>query len=251
MKWAFQIERTTLDHRNLCDLIGSIGFQSVDIPGQELVFWSEILDTCTNADEVWNEAKRLRELISEVTEIDPNIVLGPVLDLSSSKPKKYQFLEVESGIIATASCSAKLTVSPPAGLSAEQLIEWSNRRAEKEYQARLDSQRAKLVPAFFEPRAAKLLKLLKQGSHTGESLYKIYELAEGHPSHRRDFHEQFGITESEFKRFADIVHNPVVSGELARHAYEDEPKTSNPMSFSEAQTFVISIAKRWLASLRD
>jgi len=251
MKWAFQIERTTLDHRNLYDLLGSIGYQPADVPGLELVFWSRRLDSCTNADEVWEEAKRLRELVSEVTEIDPKMVLGPVLDLSSSKPKRYQFLEAKSGIIATASCSGTLTVSPPVGLSAEQLAEWNNRRAEREYQARLEVQRAKLVPAFREPRAVKVLKLLNQGSHTGESLYKIYELAEEHPSHRRDFHERFGITESEFRRFTDTVHNPVVSGELARHAYEDEPKTSNPMSFSEAQTFVFGIAKRWLASLSD
>ena len=251
MKWAFQIERTTLDPRNLYDLLGSIGYQLADVPGHELVFWSKNLDACTNASEVWEEAKRLRELVSEVTEIDPEMVLGPVLDLSSSEPKPYQFLEVQSGIIVTASCSATVTVSPPAGLSAEQLIEWNNRRSEHEYQARLEAQLAKLEPAFREPRAVKLLKLLKRSAHTGESLYKIYELAEGHPSRRKDFHEQFGIAEAEFRRFTDAVHNPVVSGELARHAYEDEPKTSNPMSFAEAQSFVFGIAKRWLASLRD
>lgn len=251
MKWAFQIERTTLDPRNLCDLLGCIGYQPADVPGHELVFWSKTLESCTNAGEVWEEAKRLRELVSEVTEIDPELVLGPVLDLSSGEPKRCLFLEVESGIIATASCSATLTVFPPVGLSEEQLVEWNNRRAEQEYQARLEAQRAKLEPAFREPRAVKVLKLLKRGTHTGESLYKIYELAEGHPSLRKDFHERFRIVEAEFRRFTDAVHNPVVSGELARHAYEDKPKTSNPMSFSEAQSFVFGIAKRWLASLRD
>jgi len=249
MKWAFQIERTTLDPRNLHDLLGSIGYQPADVPGHELVFWSKKLDACTNAGEVWEKAKRLRELVSEVTEIDPEMVLGPVLDLSSSEPKRCLFLE--AGITVTASCSATVTVSPPAGLSAAQLVEWNNRRSEQEYQARLEAQRAKLEPAFREPRAVKLLKLLKRSAHTGESLYKIYELAEGHPSRRKDFHEQFGIAEAEFRRFTDAVHNPVVSGELARHAYEDEPKTSNPMSFAEAQPFVFGIAKRWLASLRD
>ena len=94
----------------------------------------------------------------------------------------------------------------------------------------LEAQRAKLEPAFREPRAVKLLQLLKRDSHTGESLYKILdELAEGHPSHRKEFHERFGIPEVEFRRFTDAVHNPVVSGELARHAYEDKPKTANLM----------------------
>jgi len=251
MKWAFQIERTTLEPRNLSDLLCSIGYQRIDIPGLELVFWSERIDNCESANEVWEEAKRLRELLSDVTEIDPELVLGPVLDLSSGEAKRHHFLEIESGIIATTSMSATLTVSPQEGLSEEELVEWNNRWAEQEYQTRLERQRAKLEPAFREPRAAKVLKLLKLDTHTGESLYKIYELAEGHPSCRRDFQNQFGISETEFKRFTDAVHNPIVSGDLARHAYEDKPKTTNPMTFAEAKSFVFNIANRWLASLRS
>jgi hypothetical protein len=114
-----------------------------------------------------------------------------------------------------------------------------------------EAQRAKLVPAFREPRAIKLLQLLNRDSHTGESLNKIYELAEGHPSRRKEFDEHFGISEVEFRRFADAVHNPVVSGELARHAYEDKPKTVNPMSIAEAESFAMEIARRWLSSLSD
>jgi len=74
-------------------------------------------------------------------------------------------------------------------------------------------------------------------------------LAEGHPSQRKTFQSQFGISDVEFKRFSDVVHNPVVSGSLARHAYEDKPKTPNPMSMVEAKTFVVGLAMRWLASL--
>ncbi len=251
MKWAFQIEQTTLDSRNLCDLLNSIGYQVVDIPGYELVFWSEILESCLNPNEVWEEAKRIRYLISTVTEIDPGIILGPVLDLSTSEIKRCYFAEVQSSFSATASISAKFTVTPPDGLSEEELAKRNARREEKLYQSKLDAQRAKLVPAFKNPRAVKILKLLKLPTHNGESLYKIYELAEGHPSHRSTFQAQFNIDKNEFKRFKDAVHNPVVSGDLARHAYEDKPKTSNPMSFAEAQSFVLKIAKCWLASLFD
>ena len=74
-------------------------------------------------------------------------------------------------------------------------------------------------------------------------MYKIYELVEGHPSRRKEFHERFGISKLEFQRFSDAVHNPVVSGELARHAYEDKPKTDNPMTIAEAKSFVVGIAK--------
>ncbi len=251
MKWAFQIERTTLDRRNLLDLLDSIGYQPADVPGLDLAFWSKTLETCVNAGEVWEEAKRIRDLVSEVTEIDPEFVLGPVIDLSLGEPKRHHFLEVKSGIIVTTGLDAILTVSPPDNLSAEQLIEYNRRRAEQEYKAKLEAQRAKLEPAFREPRAVKVLQLLKRDSHNGESLYKIYELVEGHPSRRKEFHERFGISKVEFQRFSDAVHNPVVSGELARHAYEDKPKTDNPMTISEAKSFVVGIAKHWLASLRN
>lgn len=250
MKWAFQIERTTLDRQNLCDLLDSIGYQPTDIHGLDLTFWSKTLEACVKADEVWEQLKRIRDLFTKVTQIDPELVLGPVIDLSSGEPKRHHFLEVESGIMVMTSLDAILTVSSPDDLSAEELTEWNRRRAEREYQEKLEAQRAKLVPAFREPRAVKLLQLLKQNSHTGESLYKIYELAEGHPSRRKEFQARFGISEIEFRRFADAVHNPVVSGELARHAYEDKPKTANPMSITEAKSFVVDIACHWLASLR-
>lgn len=252
MKWAFQIERTTLDRRNLLDLLDSIGYQPADVPGLDSAFWSKTLEACVNAGEVWEEVKRIRDLVSEVTEIDPEFILGPVIDLSLREPKRHHFLEIKSGIIVTTGIDAiLLTESPPVNLSEEQLAEWNRRKDEQEYQDKLEAQRAKLVPAFREPRAVKLLQLLKRDSHTGESLYKIYELAEGHPSRRKEFHEHFGISEVEFRRFADTVHNPVVSGELARHAYEDKPKTVNPMSIVEAESFVVGIARRWLSSLRD
>jgi len=249
IKWAFQIERTGLGQRNLIDLLNGIGFQEVDVPGLDLAFWSKTFENCGNASEVWDEAKKVRDLLSEVTEIDPELIMGPVIDLSSGKPKRHIFVEAKSGIITMTSFDATLTVSPPDNLTEEQLIEYNKRRAEKEYQIKLEAQRAKLEPAFREPRAAKLLQLLKLDSHTGESLYKIYELAEGHPSNRKIFLKQFGISEDDFKRFSDAVHNPVVSGDLARHAYEDQPKTDNPMTIAEAKSFVMEIAKRWLASL--
>jgi hypothetical protein len=251
MKWAFQIERTILNRRNLLDLLASIGYQPADIPGLDLAFWSKTLEACVNAGEVWKEVKRIRDLVSEVTEIDPEFVLGPVIDLSLGEPKRHHFLEIKSGIMVTTGLDAIVTVSPPDDLSEEQLAEWNRRRTDQEYQDKLEAQRAKLVPAFREPRAVKLLQLLKRDSHTGESLYKIYELAEGHPSRRKEFQEHFGISAVEFRRFADTIHNPVVSGELARHAYEDRPKTVNPMSIAEAESFVVGIASRWLSSLRD
>lgn len=250
MKWAFQIEHTSLDPRNLSDLLSGIGFNPADTPGLDCVFCSPCLENCKSASEVWEEAINIRYLLRDVTEIDPELVLGPVIDLSSGSPRKHHFLEVRSGLSVTANLDVILTVSPPENLSDEELAEYHRQGAEQEYQAKLEQQKAKLYAAFREPRASKLLNLLKLNAHTGETLYKMYELAEGHPSQRKKFQAELGISEVDFRRFSDAVHNPVVSGDLARHAYEDKPKTDNPMTIGEARTFVMDIARRWLMSLR-
>ncbi|MBK1673767.1 hypothetical protein CKO35_10710 [Ectothiorhodospira shaposhnikovii] len=250
MRWAFEVERTGLERRNLIDLVESLGYKAVEVPGHQIVFRSDSMEAYSTPGEVWEQAKCLRELMVSVTEIDKEFAIGAVLDMSSEPPKRNIFLEVEPIIMKVTMGSPTLTVLPPLGLSEDQLAEWTKHKAEQEYQSTLEAQKAKLVPAFREPRAAKLLQLLKQKSHTGESLYKIYELAEGHPSQRKTFQNQFGISDVDFKRFADAVHNPVVSGSLARHAYEDTPKTPNPMSMREAQSFAVGLAMRWLASVR-
>jgi len=122
-----------LDRRNLTDLLTGIGFQPADAPGLDLAFWSKTIEACENASEVWEEAKKIRDLFSKVTEIDPELILGPIIDLSSGKPKRHHFLEAKSGIIVTTGLDAILTVSPPDNLSEEQLIEFNRRRAEQEY----------------------------------------------------------------------------------------------------------------------
>lgn len=102
----------------------------------------------------------------------------------------------------------------------------------------------------FESRGHRRSWNYSNANPTAETLYKIYELVEGHPRKRKQFQAQFGVPKDEFDRFADAVHNPVVSGDLARHAYDYQPQTKNPMTIHEAEQFVVDLAKRWLASVR-
>ena len=94
-----------------------------------------------------------------------------------------------------------------------------------------------------------MLELLSIENPSGETIYKIYELAEG-KSNRDAFHTKFGISEDQFNRFRDAVHNPTVTGDWARHARKDSPKTTNPMSKCEAVDFVRQIAVKWLEYVR-
>jgi hypothetical protein len=249
MKWAVEIQKTGLEHRNLVDLLHSLGFQLID--GIKFkAMYSPHFDELKFADEVWAEAKEIRAAFTGPAAIDSEFVLGAVIEFSAEEQKRHVFIEPKPIHLKMTVGSATLTVSPPSDLSSEELKEWEDRRAEQEYQSKLERQKEKLVPVFLEPRASKVLELLSKEIQTGETLYKIYEIMEFHPSNRKNFHNEFDISTDEFIRFKDAVHNPLVSGDLARHAYEDAPKSDKPMTIREAEIFIQALAKKWMTSIR-
>lgn len=249
MKWAVEIQLTALERRNLHDLLAGLGFHLID-GVQFQAFWSQQMDRCKTATEAFEMAKRVRSAFSGPAQTDPKFELGAVIDYSSSPPGRHRFLEAQPGVFKTRFGNATLTVGPPAGLSPDELEAWRKKREEQEYLSRLETQRSRLEPAYLEPRAVKVLEYLAVNNPSAEVLYKIYELVEEHPSKRMAVHAQFSISGNDFNRFKDSVHNPTVSGDWARHAYHDTPRTTNPMSKSEAEGFVRGIAERWLKHIR-
>jgi len=249
MRWAIEIQRTTLERRNLEDLLAGLGYRLFDA-GPFLAFTSQEIDQCRNAAEAFNLAKRLKAALTGPAQIDPDFSLGSVIDDTGSTSTRHTFLAVQPGSFTVTGSTASLTIGPPVGLSADALKAWLRDRTEQKYQSRLEAQRSRLEPAYLEPRAAKVLQYLADPSPTAEVLYKIYELIEEHPSKRAVFHIQFALPANDFKRFQDSVHNPSVSGDWARHAYHNTPRTNNPMSRNEAESFVRGLAARWLGQLR-
>lgn len=248
MKWAVEIQKTGLDRRNLSDLLDGLGFKLVE--GIEYPALTSLeFDVCTTASEVFEKAKAVRAAF-EVAQIDPVFTLGSVIDYSNDPARRSAFLEVQSCVMTMSAGTPILSVSPSKELSPAELERWKADYGEQQYQAKLERQRSKLEPAFFNEKAAKAIKLLSVDNPSAETIYKIYELAEGHPNNRSHFHRQFGISPTQFDRFRDAVHNASVHGDWARHATHDPPRTLNPMSKSEAETFVREISARWLETLR-
>ncbi|MDZ4102930.1 MAG: hypothetical protein U1E12_14750 [Hydrogenophaga sp.] len=246
MRWAIEIQNTQLDSRNLADLLGGLGCV-LALEAPHAAFSSSDIDQCSNAEEAYEIAKRVRDAFVGPAGIDKAFRLGSVIDYSIEPARRHAFLEVQAGMYAMSSIEATLTVGPPQGLTADQLKKWAEERLETEYQAKLDEQLSKLEPAFFSPRAAKVLELLSIRSPTGEILFKIYELMKAGRSNREAFGQQFGISDAEYKRFSEAVHKDSVSGDWARHAHGDPPAMGvDPMSKSEAEAFVRRIARMWL-----
>lgn len=250
MRWAIEIQKTSLEERNLADLLQGLGFELAQ--GIEYIaLASQTIDDCAKAADAFEIAKSVRAAFKGPAKIDSEFLLGSVIDFSTNPPRRHTFLEVDSCVMTMTSGTATLTISPPSGLSPGELDRWKADYEERQYQARLERQRSRLEPAYKNPRAAKLLELLSIENPSAEIVYKIYELAEGHPDDRVEFRERFDIARDEFDRFRDAVHNPSVSGDWARHAYHEEPRTANPMTKGEADAFVRNIAAKWLNSLRD
>jgi hypothetical protein len=178
-------------------------------------------------------AKQLRTAMIGPAAIDADFQLGRVLEFSSDPPKRHVLIEGKPAVCRVSAGRGKVTIGPPCGLSEVELEAWQEQQDEGEYQKVLEHQRAMLEPAYRNENAAKMLRLLYESEHTGATLYKLYEIAEGHPNNREKFHAQFGISRDEFKRFKDAVHNPAVTGDWARHAYHDTPSSDNPMTRSE------------------
>ena len=249
MKWAVEIQRTSLEKRNLSDLLLGLGFNLVE--GIEYpAIWSPGIDESLTATVVFEKAKAVRAAFNGPAQIDLEFALGSVIDYSTNPPRRHAFLEAEPCTMRLSVSSVTLTMSPPKSMSLTELERWTLDYEERQYQAKLERQRSMLEPAYFSADAAKVMELLSVEAPSGEIVYKIYELAEGHPDNRVKFQQQFGISRDQFARFRDAVHNPAATGDWARHAYHREPQTSNPMTKSEAEDFVRDISSKWLESLR-
>jgi hypothetical protein len=247
--WGVEVQRTSLDRRNLHDLLLGLGFSLHD--GEHFPeLCSQDMHQCNTAADVFELAKRARAAFAGPAQVDPDFALGSVVDYRTSPPKRSTFLEVQSCVMTSKVGTPTVTVGPPAGLTPEKLEAWKKGQAELAYRAKLEAQRARLEPAYREQRAVKLLEYMAIDGPSAEVLYKMYELVEEHPKRRAAVHAQFGITKSDFMRFQDAVHNPTVSGDWARHAYHDTPRTPDPMTKSEAESFVRAIAAQWLKQLR-
>jgi hypothetical protein len=82
MKWAVEIQKTGLEHRNLVDLLQGLGFDLVEGVDFEAMY-SPSFDDLETAPEVWEQAKKVRDAFVGPTSIDSEFTLGSVIDYST------------------------------------------------------------------------------------------------------------------------------------------------------------------------
>lgn len=250
MRWAIEVLRTQLERRNLADLLSRLGFTTVD-KTPHIAFTSAAIDRCSTAGEVIEIGRRVRDRFTGPAKIDPDFQLGAVVDCSVEPQQRHYFLEIQEAIhLHSTFHAATLTLNAKSDLTEEQRRSWETERIEAEYQQKLTAQLSRLEPAYFNPKAEKVLELLAVEKPTGTVLLKIYELMRGPSSNREAFGRQFNITNEEYRRFGAVVNHDSESGDWARHAHGEPSTTPNPMSKSEAEAFVRRIAADWLRHVR-
>lgn len=246
MKWAIEIQFTTLDHENLADLLNHLQFTLIKSDNVLLVTSAQ-LDLYNSANEVFDCAKKLRSTFTGASQIDHKFEIGRIFEYPG--PRRHVIIELKPSHQKTEGKQIEITVSPPVGLSDQEYEEWQKKKNAEAYQSKLEQQLSKLIPAHKCERAEKMLELLILPNPTAETIFKIYEIAEERWD-KAKFHELFEINWHDFKRFSDAVHNASVSGDWARHATLEKARTENPMTRHEAETFVRSIAAKWLNYIR-
>lgn len=251
MNWAVAIQSTGLEERNLGDILQALGYRMTNGP-EGLVFSSDDMARCTAAADVFELAKKVRSVFRGPANIDDKFQLGGVVDFSESPPTRHVFLEPASCVCLATGLSAFITIGPPQGLDEEELAAWNRDQEERNYRAQLQRQLERALPTYRYENASLVLEFLNCREQTGETLFKAFELMVGDADNERvkkRFLASFRISEDEFRRFSDTVHNRTVSGNWARHATMRQPKTGQPMTKAEAEAFVRSLADKWLKSL--
>ena len=131
MKWAIEIQKTSLEKRNLSDLLSGLGFELIE--GIEYpALASPEIEACLTPADAFEKAKSVREAFKGPAQIDPEFVLGSVIDYSTTPPRRHAFLEVEPCVIKMTMGTPTITISPPKGLSATELEQWQAEHDERQ-----------------------------------------------------------------------------------------------------------------------
>ena len=240
-----EIRNSDLEKINIKNLLSELRFTLLDTENG-IAFTSDELNEYDTLKEVFRVAKKLRAALTGPSMVDPNFILGDVIEVDTSPQRHHKIIELLPGKYEISGETIGLKVSPPKGLSIDQKKIWKITNKEKKDNDKFKRQRTRFLASYFNPKADEIMDLCDRKSLTGTDVYKLYELMEGEPSNRVNFHSDFGIEKEQFKRFKDAVHNRKVTGNWARHAKEEEPKSENPMTKKEAIKFIKDLGERWL-----
>ena len=237
MKWMVEITDISTDQRLLSDILKGL---KVELYTEDNITYlvSDQFDVESTSAEVWKIAKKMRDVINEISESTLGFKLGKLHEQKEDGSRNQHVFA--SGSLSTGSMSINSTVDITGEISEEERARSEAEHQDYQYQKKL-APLVRLVSACFrDERCLKVYRLLKQELDWG-SLYNIYELIKADLG-KRNLHSL--ASNPDWKRFKHSANHPV-SGGTPRHAASTTKPPSNPMPLEEAQDFISKAADSW------
>jgi hypothetical protein len=243
MRWLVEITDIIGDERLLADLLETLEI-TLYLEENRTYLTGNPFESLSTSTEVWEEAKRIFEVVSEVT----GDLLGQIIRCKIG----YLYEQHEDGsrgsyvfcsmslAVATPSVCGVVVVTSTSEISEEERTKLEAERLEREYQEKLDRVSPRIKSAYLDGRALKVHRFLQQ-ELTPVSMYHIYELI------RDDVGEKLNslASQKEWTRFTRSVNHQKVFGDAARHMTSKKEPPAKPMSLEEARSFILRAADLW------
>jgi hypothetical protein len=97
-----------------------------------------------------------------------------------------------------------------------------------------------------DDNVAKVLRLMGKGAIDWVGLYRIYDVIEHDVGGIPNIVSNGWTSRNQIERFRHTANSVGAIGDLARHGVERTMPPPNPMSFSEAESFINTIIHNWL-----
>lgn len=247
MRWLVEIVDVVADERLFADVLAGLDTFLYQEDNRTYLV-SNKFDLLSASSEVWELAGRVRDVVSEVSEIFPDANIS--FDLSNvvyeqkDDGSRRRTHYVPAGSMFAIGLSIAFEVTEAIVLqkdtSEEERARLDAEHKERQYQEKLNRVRYRLLPVFHDERALKVHHLLQQELTPGV-MYKIHELIQD------DLGEKLNslASHNQWKRFTRSVNHQAVFGDAARHATLKAEPPANPMTLSEAQDFIRKVADLW------
>lgn len=246
MRWWIEIIDIVGDERFLADLLTRLNI-TLDLQENRTYFTSDQFELLSTNTEVWEVAKQIRDIVSEVSNGFPDarmsFQLGDYYEQREDGSRCTYEVAYSGSVSPGRSCvdAGTTTDTPIHEITEEERARLEAERLEREHQEKLALVSSRVVSAFRDERALKVYRLLQQDL-TPLRMYKIYELI------KKDLKKSkldILVSKTDCDRFTHSLNHPEVFGDDSRHIIPKGEPPKNPMFLSEAQAFISRVADLW------
>lgn len=227
MRWQVQVNEPSGDV--LAETLAAAGFT---LDGNRLM--GDAFEALDDPQAVSALAHDLAHKVREIGRLKPDIEIGfwagPVFEFDENGDEISEHAIVRiAGAASIAIGEQVVAVLTDASLSPEE-------RAEIERQARADKASEMLRAMMASERVHTVMTLL-DGEPRPFDMWKAWEL----------MRDDVSVDPDDLHRFRRATNDPRIAGEDARHALPGGDLPDNPMSVTDATTFIRQIADQWIA----